>query len=156
MIAILLTVLSYKLINSPIISVLTHLISIVGEILLIVYSQNIIMLLIGSISISITIYSYIVIYMVYKKNTHKIQGLTDVNKTDLVSISIDAIHKLVKRTSQDNCAICLEDNTNSEKQSILKCGHMFHRDCINKVFETKLECPECRFTQTNIKDMIIY
>ena len=42
------------------------------------------------------------------------------------------------------CTICLNDieSPNSCKQ--LRCGHVFHKMCINQWFESKNSCPTCR------------
>ena len=36
---------------------------------------------------------------------------------------------------QDECSICLTKLTNSNLKK-LKCGHIFHYDCINKWYKT--------------------
>lgn len=44
---------------------------------------------------------------------------------------------------QFECSICLT----SDKENIVKldkCKHLFHRGCITKWFDTKLDCPNCR------------
>lgn len=40
------------------------------------------------------------------------------------------------------CTICLDDITNLEYITILKCGHFYHRDCFSK--SKKEECCICR------------
>ena len=41
------------------------------------------------------------------------------------------------------CPICLEDlNTNT--MEITKCGHLFHKNCINSWKNTSDKCPNCR------------
>lgn len=39
------------------------------------------------------------------------------------------------------CSICLNSSTCGGK---LKCGHVFHENCINKWFELTNTCPNCR------------
>jgi len=39
------------------------------------------------------------------------------------------------------CSICLNSSTCGGK---LKCGHVFHENCINKWFEFTNTCPNCR------------
>ena len=34
---------------------------------------------------------------------------------------------------------------------LTKCGHVFHKDCIKKVIDKKLDCPNCRFKLPNYK-----
>ena len=60
---------------------------------------------------------------------------------------------VVSRTecSEGNeCAICLCEFRYHEKGVIsLKCGHVFHKDCVAKWFEAHHTCPICR---TDIDD----
>ena len=60
---------------------------------------------------------------------------------------------IVSRTecSEGNeCAICLCEFRYHEKGVIsLKCGHLFHKDCVAKWFEAHHTCPICR---TDIDD----
>ena len=43
------------------------------------------------------------------------------------------------------CAICLSDFQYHEDGVIsLKCGHLFHRECVAKWFEEHHTCPICR------------
>ena len=52
----------------------------------------------------------------------------------------------------DDCAICLDSIKNSKLVSTLRCGHVFHHNCIKKVDS---HCPMCRksysFGLRNIK-----
>ena len=41
------------------------------------------------------------------------------------------------------CAICI-GNVILSDASILKCGHVFHRECLENWLDTKAQCPECR------------
>ena len=41
----------------------------------------------------------------------------------------------------DDCSICI-DTTNSDDKILTKCGHWFHRKCINKI--TNNLCPNCK------------
>jgi hypothetical protein len=41
----------------------------------------------------------------------------------------------------DDCSICIDD-TNSDDKILTKCGHWFHRKCINKI--TNNLCPNCK------------
>lgn len=56
------------------------------------------------------------------------------------------IDKLVKTMQKerafadDNCAICLEGKMNPRKDTMLQCGHIFHKDCVQRVEN----CPLCR------------
>jgi len=56
-------------------------------------------------------------------------------KINQCMIDIDNINK-------ENCIICLEEP--KKKCCQLKCGHIFHKRCINKWFRTSSSCPICR------------
>ena len=47
------------------------------------------------------------------------------------------------------CSICLE-KISDEYQSVLKCDHTFHKECIDKWFEKSHRCPLCRNSLFNI------
>ena len=43
------------------------------------------------------------------------------------------------------CSICTETlNLCDEEISVLKCGHLFHKTCIQQWLDTRMTCPECR------------
>ena len=43
------------------------------------------------------------------------------------------------------CSICLNDlNFSNHCISVLKCGHVFHYDCLQEWIRTSKTCPECR------------
>ena len=48
------------------------------------------------------------------------------------------------------CSICLDDIINFNEKKTLKCEHMYHKECINKVQNNK--CPLCK---KEIKDSTI-
>jgi len=50
------------------------------------------------------------------------------------------------RFQQDNrCVICMENlEDNTIVRRLNKCNHVFHIDCIDKWFESKITCPTCR------------
>lgn len=53
------------------------------------------------------------------------------------------------------CNICLDD-IDPTKMKMLKCGHCYHRLCINQWFDQKSDCPYCRrpvYTYINDKKM---
>ena len=44
-----------------------------------------------------------------------------------------------------NCSVCFEDiDFSNEEVSVLKCGHLFHQECLRRWFDTSRTCPECR------------
>tara|TARA_B110000285_G_scaffold211634_1_gene254478 strand:- start:130 stop:384 length:255 start_codon:yes stop_codon:yes gene_type:complete len=48
-----------------------------------------------------------------------------------------------------DCSICF-DKITGEEQSVLKCDHTFHKECIDKWFEKSHRCPLCRNSLFNI------
>ncbi len=129
-------------------------IGLTSEILLIVYHINLAMLLIGVICLSNTISILVIVIYISQKKKNELP--VEVNKDNIIEITIDSIHNLVNRTTQNDCSICLETNIVVEDQTLLKCGHLFHRECINKSFQIKMECPMCRFSKDDVKEMVIY
>ena len=49
-----------------------------------------------------------------------------------------------KKIKLDICSICLEQLDNSLFKYKLPCEHIFHRDCIDRWFKIKHNCPYCR------------
>ena len=76
---------------------------------------------------------------------YKTYFTTYINKTKEIKRKIKT--KIYKQTSiGDICSICLEDLTNSEIVSDLKCGHFFHEECLNKWTSVPNgeSCPNCK------------
>jgi len=62
---------------------------------------------------------------------------------DDFSTKIDTI----KEKILEECCICLSELNNEDEKYIaikLKCGHIYHKYCINKWIETTAKCPTCR------------
>lgn len=48
--------------------------------------------------------------------------------------------KIIKDKQKETCSICLDDcNT-----KLFKCGHYFHKKCIEASYKTSKKCPMCR------------
>lgn len=45
----------------------------------------------------------------------------------------------------DGCPICQEDFPSGTEVGCMDCEHLFHYHCIYQWFQTKLNCPLCRF-----------
>ena len=64
------------------------------------------------------------------------------NLDDFIT-SIDTITENIT----DDCCICYSDFTNNDDKYApikLKCGHIYHKYCINKWIDTTPQCPMCR------------
>ena len=50
-----------------------------------------------------------------------------------------------KKVFNEKCSICLEKLDFNEKRQF-RCGHYFHKDCIDKWFKSSmsLKCPYCK------------
>lgn len=46
--------------------------------------------------------------------------------------------------NQCDCYICFDPYKPKELKRVLKCGHVFHKKCIDKWLKHKSSCPECR------------
>lgn len=44
----------------------------------------------------------------------------------------------------EHCCICMESLGNGEENKIMACGHVYHRDCIDKWTKKHSSCPTCR------------
>jgi hypothetical protein len=49
-----------------------------------------------------------------------------------------------------DCSICFEEIKENEKK-IIKCNHIFHKECIDKWFKRSHQCPLCRNSKFDIK-----
>ena len=49
----------------------------------------------------------------------------------------------IKNINHECCTICIEE---PDECSQLKCGHIFHTECINEWFKNHKSCPNCRKT----------
>jgi len=60
-----------------------------------------------------------------------------------VSIKSNDKFKIIAKPTQ-LCAICIDDETNNIHVQ-LKCGHEYHKKCIETWFKNRLDCPCCRY-----------
>lgn len=49
----------------------------------------------------------------------------------------------LKYTEKLNCSVCLK-NMFQKKVKFLRCGHVFHCNCVNSWLDVKRTCPLCR------------
>ena len=53
------------------------------------------------------------------------------------------IERAIYEDDNSECPICLEKISNS-KYTILKCNHVFHKNCANSWLKKQVTCPMCR------------
>ena len=73
--------------------------------------------------------------VVLNREAQELIGLEDYSKY-MIEIDKDSIE-------QKECIICYDDFKEIDT-IILRCGHFYHRDCINQWFNYKETCPICR------------
>jgi hypothetical protein len=71
-----------------------------------------------------------------------------VEQGDKIRIFLDKLKQKQnpKEIFTESCAICLDDFVNGveEENSVLECGHKFHRKCISDWLKKDSNCPICR------------
>jgi amino acid transporter len=84
-----------------------------------------------------------------------IQDLNDIFTIYLIYIfssiywMIVVVKKVCKRgvykiiSSREECSICYEENNNP--CVVLKCKHLYHKECIDKWLQEHTTCPQCRY-----------
>ena len=85
------------------------------------------------ISVNYFIVNYVCINV--KKLYHKIVMNILIKEIDKDEI-VDKINNM--------CSICLEEYIDDRKLNKLKCGHIYHKECIMKWIKNNNECPLCR------------
>jgi len=61
-------------------------------------------------------------------------------------INVSTTLKALDADISDNCAVCQDQlKKEQETRTINHCSHMFHRECIDRWFETNVHCPCCRY-----------
>ena len=53
--------------------------------------------------------------------------------------------------NESECGICRDEFKEGETIKVLKCNHLFHRECLEKWFFLEKECPNCR---NDLSDLI--
>ena len=80
-------------------------------------------------------------------------GLTDGSST--FSSSSYAASRFSSTSSfvkNDSCAICIEDFASGNVLRRLSCGHLYHRDCIDKWLDRKPICPLCKMPVQELEE----
>jgi hypothetical protein len=57
-------------------------------------------------------------------------------------------YKLISLSINTECSICYEQITNNASK--LECGHIYHRECIDKWVQVNSTCPYCRHSLSSI------
>lgn len=74
----------------------------------------------------------------------QVQRPKEINRTlAQITAAIGPYNKM-KRESNDECLICLDHFKKNQGYRKLKCGHLFHKKCIDKWFTKNSTCPTCR------------
>jgi hypothetical protein len=58
-------------------------------------------------------------------------------------IKKDSFDYIIFRTLRGECIICLNDMETNQSATLLKCGHVYHTECIHKWFQRRNVCPVC-------------
>jgi len=82
----------------------------------------------------------------FQGETIKLETFRDMNSS---------IYSGLEIPTTNECSICLEqfDEEISDK-ILLKCNHMFHKDCLVPWLECSMSCPDCRTSVFTLHDMV--
>lgn len=58
------------------------------------------------------------------------------------------LYKLISLSIDIECSICYEEITNNASK--LDCGHIYHKECIDKWLQVNSTCPYCRHSLSSI------
>ena len=79
-----------------------------------------------------------------KKNNEKKELSEKFLKNELAS---QTFNDKINLNDCDMCTICCDKFVIGESQvSVTPCSHVFHSECLEKWFEFKKECPNCRIS----------
>jgi hypothetical protein len=81
-------------------------------------------------------------------SSRPVMVIQNINVPSPIHISIP-IPISVTNNQNEECCICL-DNNNSQRWSMLPCGHKFHDTCISSWLLRQQRCPVCRHAMVNI------
>jgi hypothetical protein len=83
-------------------------------------------------------------FKIARDNNKQIREFHRENEDDIPLFMENQMKELIKECGKHfECSICLDD-IESDDLKILKCGHMFHKECCEKWLETSNKCPNCR------------
>lgn len=78
---------------------------------------------------------------VLQQSTQGQQGQQGIDPTLLPSHTLT---RVTEGMADNNCAICYERLKLGEMARRLRCGHIFHKTCLDPWLERSATCPECR------------
>ena len=55
----------------------------------------------------------------------------------------DYEYHTLHKSMNEQCNICLDTYYSRQTITILKCGHKYHKNCLQKWFQKKKTCPIC-------------
>jgi hypothetical protein len=53
------------------------------------------------------------------------------------------VYKIISLKSEEECSICYEENV--KECVVLRCKHVYHKECIDKWLVNNTTCPQCRY-----------
>jgi hypothetical protein len=82
----------------------------------------------------------------FKKRKRTRQAIADLSKINSKRLATRRIQKKFRSAlpKVDDCPICLGAMLNQRLTKTLRCGHKFHRKCIDQWTATNKSCPLCR------------
>jgi hypothetical protein len=82
----------------------------------------------------------------FKKRKNTRQAIADLSKINSKRLATRRIQKKFRSAlpKVDDCPICLGAMLNPRLTETLRCGHKFHRECIDQWTTTNPSCPSCR------------
>jgi hypothetical protein len=76
---------------------------------------------------------------------YRCEGTTSKGKRCKVRSKFHCCHHHFKNVATLTCTICL-DVDNAHTQTRVRCGHIFHSNCLAKWLKVNASCPLCRST----------
>ena len=84
----------------------------------------------------------------FRKRKRRTQALADLSKLNSKRLATRRIQKKFRKAlanpNLEECSICLGAMLNPRHTKTLRCGHKFHRKCIEQWTATNPSCPSCR------------
>ena len=59
------------------------------------------------------------------------------------SIYKKSVYKVISLSLEEECSVCYEEN--NKECVVLRCKHIYHKDCIDKWLKEHTTCPQCRY-----------